>query len=72
MESANGRFATAHLAALRTAAAVLAARGRPPEGASDGRRRRIRSAWDEVPVHVDRSFDQPRRPRAPAGMLGGW
>jgi hypothetical protein len=22
---------------------------------------------DEVPVHVDRSFDQPRRPRAPPG-----
>ena len=49
MESANGRFATAHLAALRTAAAVLAARGRPPEGASEGRRRRIRSAWEVLP-----------------------
>ncbi|WP_157878537.1 SAV_6107 family HEPN domain-containing protein [Streptomyces chattanoogensis] len=48
MESANGRFATAHLAALRTAAAVLAARGRP-EGASDGCRRRIRSAWEVLP-----------------------
>lgn len=49
MESANDRFATAHLAALRTAAAVLAARGRPPEGASEGRRRRIRSAWEVLP-----------------------
>ncbi|MEU8589877.1 SAV_6107 family HEPN domain-containing protein [Streptomyces sp. NPDC048664] len=41
------RYATAHLAALRTAAAVLAARGRPePPGR---RRARIRSAWDVVP-----------------------
>lgn len=41
------RFATAHLAALRTAAAVLAVRGRPEETA--GRRRRIRSAWAVLP-----------------------
>ena len=35
------RYATAHLAALRAAAAVLAARTRP-----EGGRRRPRSAWD--------------------------
>ncbi|MGW7195767.1 SAV_6107 family HEPN domain-containing protein [Streptomyces chryseus] len=43
----NERYATAHLAALRTAAAVLAARGRPETTAS--RRRRIRSAWEVLP-----------------------
>ncbi len=37
---ANWRYATAHLAALRGAAAVLAARTRPETG-----RRRPRSAW---------------------------
>lgn len=37
-------YATAHLAALRTAAAVLAARGRPES--SERARRRIRSAWE--------------------------
>lgn len=40
-ESAPERFATAHLAALRAAAAVLAARARP----SDVRARRPTSAW---------------------------
>ncbi len=40
-ESPAERFATAHLAALRAAAAVLAARARP----SDGRVRRPTSAW---------------------------
>jgi hypothetical protein len=40
-ESAPERFATAHLAALRAAAAVLAARARP----SDARARRPTSAW---------------------------
>jgi len=50
LESANERFATAHLSALRTAAAVLAARGRPPEDTSGVRRRtRIRSAWEVLP-----------------------
>lgn len=38
------RYAIAHLAALRTAAAVLAARGRPES--SERARRRIRSAWE--------------------------
>jgi hypothetical protein len=36
------RYATAHLAALRAAAAVLAARARP---AAPGRRHRVTSAW---------------------------
>ncbi|MFD4946167.1 SAV_6107 family HEPN domain-containing protein [Streptomyces sp. NPDC058409] len=49
MESANDRFATAHLAALRTAAAVLAARGRPSGDTGIRRHRRIRSAWEVLP-----------------------
>jgi SAV_6107-like HEPN len=40
------RYAAAHLAALRTAAAVLAARARPADGTS---RRRPRSAWVLLP-----------------------
>ncbi|MEV5507056.1 SAV_6107 family HEPN domain-containing protein [Streptomyces orinoci] len=40
------RYATAHLAALRAAAAVLAVRARPEP---PGRRRRIRSAWELLP-----------------------
>ncbi|MFF7299828.1 SAV_6107 family HEPN domain-containing protein [Streptomyces sp. NPDC008265] len=44
----NERYATAHLAALRTAAAVLAARARP-EPAGPRRRPRIRSAWEVLP-----------------------
>lgn len=47
LATANERYATAHLAALRTAAAVLAARGRPE--ATTQRRRRIRSAWEVLP-----------------------
>ncbi|MEU8353627.1 SAV_6107 family HEPN domain-containing protein [Streptomyces sp. NPDC048845] len=43
----NERFATAHLAALRTAAAVLAVRGRPEP--TPRRRRQIRSAWEVLP-----------------------
>jgi hypothetical protein len=44
LETPNERYAAAHLAALRTAAAVLAARGRPET--SERRRHRIRSAWE--------------------------
>ncbi|MFJ7207583.1 SAV_6107 family HEPN domain-containing protein [Streptomyces sp. NPDC098789] len=44
----NERYATAHLAALRAAAAVLAARGRP-EPVHPRRRPRIRSAWEVLP-----------------------
>jgi hypothetical protein len=40
------RYAAAHLAALRTAAAVLAARARPLDGTA---RRRPRSAWALLP-----------------------
>ncbi|WP_086754130.1 SAV_6107 family HEPN domain-containing protein, partial [Streptomyces scabiei] len=43
----NERYATAHLAALRTAAAVLAARGRPE--LTPRRRAKIRSAWEVLP-----------------------
>ncbi|MER5887681.1 SAV_6107 family HEPN domain-containing protein [Streptomyces sp. NPDC001941] len=43
----NERYATAHLAALRTAAAVLAARGRPEP--TPRKRARIRSAWEVLP-----------------------
>ncbi|MFI7613127.1 SAV_6107 family HEPN domain-containing protein [Nonomuraea terrae] len=39
------RYVAAHLAALRAAAALLAARPRPLEG----RRRRLRSAWELLP-----------------------
>ncbi|GAA0972597.1 hypothetical protein GCM10009555_026040 [Acrocarpospora macrocephala] len=39
------RYINAHLAALRAAAAILAARPQP----IDGRRRRLRSAWELLP-----------------------
>ncbi|WP_055483592.1 SAV_6107 family HEPN domain-containing protein [Sphaerimonospora mesophila] len=39
------RYVSAHLAALRAAAGLLAARARP----TDGRRRRLRSAWELLP-----------------------
>ncbi|MDH6139132.1 MULTISPECIES: SAV_6107 family HEPN domain-containing protein [Kitasatospora] len=41
------RYATAHLAALRTTAAVLAVRGRPEK--NPRRRKAIRSAWEVLP-----------------------
>jgi hypothetical protein len=41
------RYATAHLAALRASAAVLALRGRPEE--SPRKRKRIRTAWEVLP-----------------------
>ncbi|MEU0597586.1 SAV_6107 family HEPN domain-containing protein [Streptomyces sp. NPDC006393] len=47
LETPNERYATAHLAALRTAAAVLAARARPEP--TPRRRARIRSAWEVLP-----------------------
>ncbi|MET8676523.1 SAV_6107 family HEPN domain-containing protein [Streptomyces sp. NPDC004647] len=47
LETSNERYATAHLAALRTAAAVLAVRGRPD--AVPRRKQRIRSAWEVLP-----------------------
>lgn len=39
------RYVSAHLAALRAAAAILAARPQPTQG----RRRRLRSAWELLP-----------------------
>ena len=45
-ERPGERYATAHLAALRAAAAVLACRARPADGSSSGgRRSRPTSAW---------------------------
>ncbi|GAB2927041.1 MULTISPECIES: SAV_6107 family HEPN domain-containing protein [unclassified Streptomyces] len=72
----NERYATAHLAALRTAAAVLAARGRPET--NKRRRDRIRSAWDVLPETAPELTEwsalfasgAERRARAEAGMPG--
>jgi hypothetical protein len=47
LDAPHERYATAHLAALRAAAAVLAARGRPED--TPRRRRRIRSVWEVLP-----------------------
>lgn len=76
----NERFATAHLAALRTAAAVLAVRGRPDPPTRRGapRRRRIRSAWEVLPQVAPELAEwsalfaagAPRRERAEAGIAG--
>ncbi|MFF6774920.1 SAV_6107 family HEPN domain-containing protein [Streptomyces sp. NPDC012637] len=72
----NERYATAHLAALRTAAAVLAARGRPE---SDPRKRaRIRSTWEVLPEIAPELTEwsalfasgAERRARAEAGITG--
>lgn len=72
----NERYATAHLAALRTAAAVLAARGRPET--SPRRRARIRSAWEVLPEMAPELTEWSalfasgarRRARAEAGIPG--
>ncbi|MEV6146980.1 SAV_6107 family HEPN domain-containing protein [Streptomyces sp. NPDC051992] len=72
----NERYATAHLAALRTAAAVLAARARPEM--SKRRRERIRSAWEVLPEIAPELTEwsalfasgAPRRARAEAGIPG--
>lgn len=47
------RYVAAHLAALRAAAAILAARPRP----MDGRRRQLRSAWELLPEAEPRLAD---------------
>lgn len=47
LEGPLERYATAHLAALRGSAAVLAVRGRPEE--NPRKRKRIRSAWEVLP-----------------------
>ncbi|MEU8620047.1 SAV_6107 family HEPN domain-containing protein [Streptomyces sp. NPDC048623] len=76
LDMPHERYATAHLAALRTAAAVLAARGRPER---DPRRRaRIRSAWDVLPEIAPELTEwsalfaagAERRARAEAGITG--
>ncbi|MFE6999295.1 SAV_6107 family HEPN domain-containing protein [Streptomyces griseus] len=72
----NERYATAHLAALRTAAAVLAARGRPET--NKRRREPIRSAWEVLPETAPELTEwsdlfaagADRRARAEAGMPG--
>ncbi|MFC9480806.1 SAV_6107 family HEPN domain-containing protein [Streptomyces griseus] len=72
----NERYATAHLAALRTAAAVLAARGRPET--NKRRRDRIRSAWEVLPEIAPELTEwsalfasgADRRARAEAGVPG--
>jgi hypothetical protein len=76
LETPHERYATAHLAALRTAAAVLAVRGRPEETAR--RRRRIRSAWEVLPEVAPELAEWAalfaagagRRARAEAGIAG--
>lgn len=76
LETPNERYATAHLAALRTAAAVLAARGRPET--SPRRRARIRSAWEVLPEIAPELTEWSalfasgavRRARAEAGIQG--
>jgi len=86
LDQPNERYATAHLAALRTAAAVLAARGRPEagprrrHGASPRRSRRggIRSAWEVLPEIAPELSEwsllfasgADRRARAEAGIRG--
>ncbi|MCX5556992.1 SAV_6107 family HEPN domain-containing protein [Streptomyces sp. NBC_00038] len=76
LDTPNERYATAHLAALRTAAAVLAARGRPEPSAR--RRARIRSAWEVLPEIAPELAEwsalfaagATRRARAEAGIQG--
>lgn len=76
LETPNERYATAHLAALRIAAAVLAARGRPEPTAR--RRARIRSAWEVLPEIAPELTEwcalfaagASRRARAEAGVKG--
>ncbi|GAB3178353.1 SAV_6107 family HEPN domain-containing protein [Streptomyces incanus] len=76
LDTPNERYATAHLAALRTAAAVLAARGRPE--ASPRARSKIRSAWEVLPEIAPELTEWSalfasgarRRARAEAGIRG--
>ncbi|MFE9168246.1 SAV_6107 family HEPN domain-containing protein [Streptomyces kebangsaanensis] len=73
----NERYATAHLAALRAAAAVIAARGRPEPSPGEGRPR-IRSAWEVLPEIAPELAEwsalfaagAARRARAEAGIIG--
>lgn len=74
LDRPHERYAAAHLAALRAAAAVLAARARPETGPR--RRQRIRSAWEllaELAPELTEwsalfASGAPRRARAEAGI----
>ncbi|OKK08340.1 hypothetical protein AMK26_04835 [Streptomyces sp. CB03234] len=76
LDTPNERYATAHLAALRTAAAVLAVRGRPETTAR--KRQQIRSAWEVLPEIAPELTEwsalfasgAARRARAEAGIQG--
>jgi len=76
LEAPHERYATAHLAALRTAAAVLAVRAQPEPTVR--RRRRIRSAWEVLPEVAPELAEwsalfaagAERRARAEAGIAG--
>ncbi|WP_415950845.1 SAV_6107 family HEPN domain-containing protein [Streptomyces sp. KLOTTS4A1] len=76
LETPNERYAAAHLAALRTAAAVLAARGRPETSAR--KRAKIRSAWEVLPEIAPELTEwsalfasgATKRARAVAGIRG--
>ncbi|MEE4541597.1 SAV_6107 family HEPN domain-containing protein [Streptomyces sp. V4-01] len=76
LEPPHERYAAAHLAALRTAAAVLAVRGRPET--TERHRRRIRSAWAVLPEVAPELAEwsalfaagASRRARAEAGIAG--
>ena len=76
LEAPHERYATAHLAALRTAAAVLAVRAQPEPTVR--RRRRIRSAWEVLPEVAPELAEwsalfaagAERRARAEAGITG--
>ncbi|WP_328317015.1 SAV_6107 family HEPN domain-containing protein [Streptomyces sp. NBC_00388] len=84
LEEPNERYATAHLAALRTAAAVLASRARPDDarrrnaGPGRGRRNAIRTAWELLPELAPELTEwsalfasgAARRARAEAGIPG--
>ncbi|WP_407111677.1 SAV_6107 family HEPN domain-containing protein [Streptomyces sp. DSM 116494] len=73
--TSNERFTEAHLAALRTAAAVLATRGRPE---TTRKRGRIRSAWEVLPEIAPElsswaelfGAQAKHRARAEAGITG--
>jgi SAV_6107-like HEPN len=76
LQAPNERYATAHLAALRTAAAVLAVRACPE--LTPRRRQRIRSAWEVLPEVAPELAEwsalfaagAPRRAKAEAGITG--
>ncbi|WP_338496992.1 SAV_6107 family HEPN domain-containing protein [Streptomyces sp. SJL17-4] len=76
LDRPHERYAAAHLAALRAAAAVLAARARPETGPR--RRQRIRSAWEllaELAPELTEwcalfASGAERRARAEAGIAG--